>query len=344
MVGKFSLLTRDQFRHQVFARDGYKCVVCKASAVDAHHLLERSLWGDGGYYLNNGVAVCADHHIEAEATTISVEKLRELAGIKEFPLPEHLYHDQPYDKWGNPILPNGMRLRGELFDEVPVQKMLAPVLALFTNRIKASRTFHLPWSDGVSDDDKVLHDLSRLEKEDVIVSIKQDGENTTMYSDYLHARSTEYTPHPSRSWVKALHAKIAHDIPEGYRVCGENIFATHSIHYQNLDDYFQVFSIWNDKNICLNWDETVEWATLLDLKTVPVIYEGKWDEKKIRGLYQETFNGDPCEGYVVRVRREFHYREFRYCCAKWVRKNHVSEDNEHWMHQQVVSNKLKGTS
>lgn len=340
------LLTRDQFRYQVFARDNYKCVVCKASAVDAHHLIERSLWiGEqaGGYYLDNGTSVCADHHMEAEATTISVEKLRELAGIKEVLLPEHLYHDQPYDKWGNPILPNGMRLKGEMFDDPPVQKMLAPVLALFGDRVKYPRTYHFPWSPGLVNDDRMLHDLSHLEKEDVVATIKMDGENTTMYSDYLHARSTDYEAHPSRTWIKSLHGKIAHEIPKGWRICGENLYAKHSIHYQNLDDYFQVFSIWNDKNICQSWDETVEWASLLGLKTVPVIYEGEWDEKKIKDLHQETFNGDPREGYVVRVRREFHYREFRYCTGKYVRKAHV-QTNEHWMRQQVVPNKLKEQS
>lgn len=35
------LLTRDQFREGVFARDNYKCVFCDKPAVDAHHILER---------------------------------------------------------------------------------------------------------------------------------------------------------------------------------------------------------------------------------------------------------------------------------------------------------------
>ena len=35
------LLTRDQFREAVFARDNHKCVFCHQPAVDAHHILER---------------------------------------------------------------------------------------------------------------------------------------------------------------------------------------------------------------------------------------------------------------------------------------------------------------
>ena len=44
------LLTRDQFREGVFKRDNHKCVICRAPAVDAHHIIERRLWTDGGYY------------------------------------------------------------------------------------------------------------------------------------------------------------------------------------------------------------------------------------------------------------------------------------------------------
>lgn len=52
----FILLTRDQFREGVFARDAHRCVFCGRTAaetpegkLDAHHIIERRLWGDGGY-------------------------------------------------------------------------------------------------------------------------------------------------------------------------------------------------------------------------------------------------------------------------------------------------------
>ena len=53
-------LTRDQFRNGVFARDGHKCVLCQAPGQDAHHIMERRLFPDGGYYLDNGATVCRD--------------------------------------------------------------------------------------------------------------------------------------------------------------------------------------------------------------------------------------------------------------------------------------------
>ena len=36
-----------------------RCVLCDAVAVDAHHVLDRKLYPDGGYYLGNGAAVCS---------------------------------------------------------------------------------------------------------------------------------------------------------------------------------------------------------------------------------------------------------------------------------------------
>ena len=92
-MSKSELLTRDAFREGVFKRDGHKCVNCGADAVDAHHIIERRLFDDGGYYLNNGASVCTPCHIKSEQTVISCEDLREKAGITKIVLPGHLYDD-----------------------------------------------------------------------------------------------------------------------------------------------------------------------------------------------------------------------------------------------------------
>src|SRR5215831_10269753 len=118
------LLSRDEFRNGVLRRDGHRCVICGAPAVDAHHIIERRLFGDGGYYLDNGASVCREHHLKAESTQLSCDEIREAAGIRTVVLPQHFYPDQPVDKWGNPILPDGRRLRGELFDDPNVQKVI----------------------------------------------------------------------------------------------------------------------------------------------------------------------------------------------------------------------------
>lgn len=98
------LLSREAFRVAVFARDGGKCVFCRKPAVDAHHLYERKLWPDGGYYVEQGVALCEEHHWHAEATNISPTLLAKFAHIAPPPMPPSLDPEKRYDKWGNEII------------------------------------------------------------------------------------------------------------------------------------------------------------------------------------------------------------------------------------------------
>lgn len=330
------LLSRDDFREGVFARDGHACVFCKAPATDAHHILERRLWPDGGYYLENGASVCAKHHILCETTEIPVEAVREACGIQRALLPPHLYDDQSYDKWGNPVLPSGQRLRGDLFFDESVQKILQQggVLDLFVKWVKYPRTYHLPWSESVPADDRMLASLAAFIGKRVIVTEKMDGENSTMYRDYFHARSVDGRSHPSRSWVKGFWGQISSDIPEDWRVCGENLYAQHSIAYQALSTYFMGFSVWNERNVCLGWDETLEWFDLLGITPVPVLYDGIFDELAIRRLWSARDWANR-EGYVMRLAEPIPYGDFRHKVGKFVRKGHV-QAVKHWMHGQPI--------
>jgi hypothetical protein len=340
------LLTRDDFREGVFKRDNYKCVFCDKPAQDAHHILERRLWPDGGYYLDNGASVCGEHHIKCETTEISVEDVRHACGITKVIIPPHLYDDQVYDKWGNPVQANGTRLKGELFFDESVQKILGQggVLDLFTHYVKYQRTYHLPWSPSPSSDDRVMSEADMLRNfagKRVIATKKMDGENTTMYPDYIHARSIDSRNHPSRNWVKNFWAQISGDIPEGWRVCGENLYAEHSIKYDNLESYFYGFSIWNERNVCLEWNEMLQYFELMGITPVEVIYDDIFDLKKISELHK-TLDLAVEEGFVLRVAESFSYADFRNSVAKWVRKNHV-QTVKHWMHgQPIVPNELKG--
>jgi hypothetical protein len=203
-------------------------------------------------------------------------------------------------------------------------------------RYKYPRTPHLPWSPGNTHDDILLVDTSIFEGQQIVVTEKMDGENTSIYPDHIHARSTNSAHHPSRSWVKALQAKISADIPEGWRLCGENMYAEHSIVYNNLESYFYLFAVYDDQNICLNWQETGEWATLLGLSTPKVLYQGLWDDDLIRNIEVEE---EKSEGYVARLERAFPYSEFALSTAKWVRENHV-QTSTHWIHGEMTVNKL----
>ncbi len=197
----------------------------------------------------------------------------------------------------------------------------------------------MPWSPGATSDDKIMRDMKYLEVQtDVVVTEKMDGENTTIYCDGSHARSTDSVMHPSMNMIKKLQARIGHDIPPGWRLCGENVYARYSIGYDALPASFLLFSIWDEHDMCLSWDDTKEWAQLLGLVTVPVLYHGPWDEVTIKRCFTgDSWYGGAQEGYVVKRAKSFHMCDFAHLVAKFVRPNHVQTD-KHWMQHAVIPN------
>lgn len=231
-------------------------------------------------------------------------------------------------------------------------------------RIKYPRTFHVPWSQSNTSDDVWWKDTSRFDGKEVVITEKVDGEATTIYPDgHVHARSLDTDHHPSRNWIKKFASEFAFQIPSKMRICGENVFAFHSIFYTDLPTYFFVYGIYDEYNMCLSWSETEEICFCLGLHTVPILYRGIWDANLVQKIWtgkgtfptyessvelstqeQREFPKDftPCnaEGYVVRLAEKFHYDEFANCTAKFVRENHVKSD-AHWMKRKVFPNLLK---
>ncbi|MFE6866162.1 RNA ligase family protein [Kitasatospora sp. NPDC057692] len=203
-------------------------------------------------------------------------------------------------------------------------------------RVHYPRTPHLPWSPGAAADDVRAASLAGLAGAEVVVTEKLDGENTTLYRDGLHARSLDSAHHPSRTWVKGLQGRVGGRIPDGWRVCGENLFARHSIPYTGLAGWFYGFSVWTDRDHCLDWDDTVRFLRRLGIPAPPVLWRGRYDERALRALRLDL---DRQEGYVVRTARGFTREDFGQRVAKWVRPRHVRTDT-HWMHAAVVENGL----
>jgi len=214
-----------------------------------------------------------------------------------------------------------------------------------TDYIKYPRTFHLPYSLSKTDDDKTLEsDKHFKQMDEVVVTIKMDGENTTVYPNgYIHARSLDGNGKPWQKEVKALVSEWYWRIPEGWRVCGENLQAKHSIGYtfKNRKDLFQVFGIYGEDNRCLSWACVEDFCKTFDIKHVPVIYKGKYDKDKILdafNVYCKLKAPEEVEGFVVRNADKFPYSEFSKNVGKYVRANHIQTDDhwtEHWMNNKI---------
>lgn len=69
-------------------------------------------------------------------------------------------------------------------------------------KVKYPKTMHLPWSRSYTDDDKILRNTDHFAGREVVITEKMDGENTTMYRDFMHARSLDSKDHTSRHYVK----------------------------------------------------------------------------------------------------------------------------------------------
>jgi hypothetical protein len=118
------LLTREEFVQAVGERDKGFCVMCGDLGIDVHHIFDRKLYPDGGYYLNNGAMLCRRHHGDCEDTTISVYDVLRKAKITSPVLPPFVFNVEHYDKWGNLLLPNGKRRKGPLAEDDGMNKSI----------------------------------------------------------------------------------------------------------------------------------------------------------------------------------------------------------------------------
>lgn len=207
--------------------------------------------------------------------------------------------------------------------------------------MKYPRTYHLPWSEGITDDDKVINDVSHLIGETVVITEKLDGENTSLYCNKTHARSLDSAHHPSRSFVKQRWSEISYKIPMHIQVVVENMYAKHSIFYDKLTSFmYGICAIENDK-IVMSWEDSVRLFNQLDIEPVPTMYYGMFDEEVMYNLKHANFSskfGKEFEGYVIRLADEFNVDSHKYNVLKYVRKDHVQSDI-HWT-KEWTPNKL----
>lgn len=192
----------------------------------------------------------------------------------------------------------------------------------------------------MTSDDKKIKSMDSFKNQLIVVTEKMDGENTTIYSSTaeVHARSLDSSSHVSQSFVRNVVANLCRGLRPNLRVCGENLFAEHSISYTSLESYFLVFAIFDDElDICLSWRETKELCGEIGLSVVPELWTGKYEDFNYKSLNLD-FNTQ--EGFVMRVEKSFLYSQFNTHIAKFVRENHVQSGSGHWKSKQIVKNGL----
>lgn len=204
---------------------------------------------------------------------------------------------------------------------------------------KYGRTFHLPISPGATSDDKIMSSLEGLMVDDLIITEKMDGENTTIHAGGSHARSPDSRYHPSRDWLKAFAAGISPYLAEGERIVGENLYARHSVAYESLPTYFLGFA-WIVGNEVQTWDLTQARFEELGIQPVPTLYRGPYRPSLFDDLAQAL---DPTqqEGFVARIAGSFMESDMPKYVGKYVREGHVQSET-HWMKAELIPNRLAG--
>lgn len=208
------------------------------------------------------------------------------------------------------------------------------------NKQKYPRTFHLPYSEKKGDDDKTLENDDCFYNMHVIVLEKLDGENTSLYGDYMHARSLDsLIDDEGRRWVETfMKVRQSHFINDMV-ILGENMFYKHTVEYDDLESYFYGFSI-RTNQLFLDWALTTRVFKKMDIKHPKVIYKGIYDKDAILEAFRDydDSKNNRCEGFVVRNSDIFRMPNFSSNVAKFVKSSFVLPD-QHWRHAPKIINK-----
>lgn len=206
---------------------------------------------------------------------------------------------------------------------------------------KYPRTPHLPWSRSSTSDDVFGTAFEFLKPGvEAVVTEKMDGENTTIYSHGMHARSLDSNFHPSRSWVANLAGSIGWQLPAHRRIVLENVYAEHSIRYEDLPTFAYAICVIDlldeagepsleGAPTVLSWDASLAIYDELGLTPVPLLYRGEVTNEKLQEIF-EGLDHSKQEGIVVRSAGSFLEEAFSTHVAKAVRARHVQTD-DHWL-------------
>jgi hypothetical protein len=261
--------TGQQFNELTLERDGHKCLFCaETKDLEIHHILDRSLFEDGGYYLNNASTLCPEHHLFAEQGNLSCRQIRERIPVNDIILPKGYDTSLEYNKWGKPI----------------------------RELIKYPRTTHVEGSSLQRGDGKNTIPFSELMGKNLVVEAKIDGANTgiSFNSDcelklqcrghFLDGKGDWPEFDPFKSWAFTWKNQLFDVLSDRYIMYGEWMAAFHSIYYDLLPHWFMEFDIYDKERqeflstkrraeITNNCEAIIESVKVLDERTFDSVEE-----------------------------------------------------------------------
>jgi hypothetical protein len=211
---------------------------------------------------------------------------------------------------------------------------------------KYPRTYHYPFSQGTTSDDRVnddyWSDLQRIKQ--LVHTEKLDGENTCLNKYGVFARShVAPATTPWSATIREYWNLLKNDLGD-LEIFGENCYAIHSLQYTALQSHFFVFAV-RLHDTWLSWEETKFYAAMIDLPVVPeialltppgnqaVFEKAVLQMVALPGAFApiDTVTGQTAtmEGVVTRNAGSFKSDAFKQNVFKYVRKGHVKTD-EHW--------------
>jgi len=207
---------------------------------------------------------------------------------------------------------------------------------------KYPKTYHLPFSPGVKSDDKIIKWLDNFINKKIVVTEKLDGSNCCL-SDKVYARShSGKAEHISFDLVKLWWNTNKWKIPDDLILYGENMFAKHSLFYNDLPHVFFLFNILKN-NTWISWDNIKDICQEFGIPIVPIIDELVFTSiddihEYIKEKMKEPSSfGEEKEGIVIRSYDSFEFDHFNINVVKYVRENHV-QTGEHWKNQKLIPN------
>nr|WP_245460656.1 RNA ligase family protein [Rhizobium leguminosarum] len=126
-------------------------------------------------------------------------------------------------------------------------------------------------------------------------------------------------------------------LAHGERIVGENLYAQHSIGYDDLPSYFLGFA-WISDDEVQSWDLTLARFEELGIDPVSTLYRGPYKA----GLFEDiaaSLDRTKQEGFVVRITDGFLEAEMPVRMGKYVRDNHIQSET-HWMQSELIPNRL----